>query len=190
MSWKSAPIREPPIKGLSNNKLSILVVVAGGDARRQARRGAVHCKRLATQQRAGHGQTKWIIYCSRVPKLLRGPKMSFRYSMPLQGAFVFAHANRFAGGKHASRNPCYAYSYISVPHLIFGPLATLNQMFPRKFLSDPPHSPTLPRRRSACICMLPLLVSMRQFFKNVSTFVGWVERQRYLSYRFKLHVYL
>jgi hypothetical protein len=30
-------------KGLSNNKLSILAVVAGCDARRQARRGAVHC---------------------------------------------------------------------------------------------------------------------------------------------------
>ncbi|HVK56323.1 MAG TPA: hypothetical protein VM532_15010, partial [Burkholderiales bacterium] len=24
---------------------------------------------------------------------------------------AFAHANRFAGGKHASRNPGYAYSY-------------------------------------------------------------------------------
>jgi hypothetical protein len=50
-------------------------------------------------------------------KLLRNPLSSFRYSTPLQGAFAFAHANCFAGGKYASRNPCYAYSYVSVPRL-------------------------------------------------------------------------
>jgi hypothetical protein len=31
--------------------------------------------------------------------------MTLRYSTPLQGVFAFAHANRFAGGKHASETP-------------------------------------------------------------------------------------
>jgi hypothetical protein len=59
--------------------------------------------------------------------LLRSPISSLRCSTPLQGAFAFAHANRFTGGKHASRNPGYAYSYACASRLNLGPLATVSK---------------------------------------------------------------
>jgi hypothetical protein len=65
-------------------------------------------------------------------KLLRRRIFGLRCSEPLQGAFAFAHANRFVGGEHAPRNPCYAYLYASAPQPKLRPLATLF----RRLLSD------------------------------------------------------
>jgi hypothetical protein len=59
--------------------------------------------------------------------LLRALRSNLRCSTPLQGAFAFAHANRFAGGKHASRNPYYAYSYASAPRFDLRALATVSK---------------------------------------------------------------
>jgi hypothetical protein len=59
--------------------------------------------------------------------LLRSPISSLRCSTPLQGAFAFAHANRFAGGEHAPRNPCYTYSYACASRLDLRPLATVSK---------------------------------------------------------------